>query len=304
MNEAGQLFRLVRKGYDPVDVDAAIAALETELTRLRGQQDAETPVDDDDGIDRFGGRMVEILKSAEQEAADRRRQGESDADELRAEAAVAADVTRTQAEAYADGVRADADVEAARITADARAAAADLIEAASREVASMVSEGETALQKRHVEAAAAAVDFEQTLASRRERAEQGFAAELERHRLQLAEVEGYVRERRSAAEDGHDDAVRESGRIVADARIQASRLVREAQTRSEAMLAEARSEVEAAHRRRDAVNEQLAELREFLATVGAGVQGDLPDGTDASHETHEFDESDETKGAELPVTRD
>ena len=86
--------------------------------------------------------------------------------------------SRAEADAYAAKRRSDADGEAESIIKQARRQADEMLDGADRDAAARRQEAEAVYETQRAKAAAAAADFETTLAQRRENAEEEFTEQL------------------------------------------------------------------------------------------------------------------------------
>ena len=171
-------FRIVRRGYEPTDVNRHIAELlketgqhqqriaeltgkvrELEAARQLAQEQSEQPPTFAD----FGKRIGDILALAEEEAGDIRARAESDVATIRREAQAEAERIRSEADQYADVRRAEADEDAETIVAAAHKRADELAEETQREAAARRQEADALFESQQAAAAQAAADFETTV---------------------------------------------------------------------------------------------------------------------------------------------
>jgi cell division septum initiation protein DivIVA len=168
-------FQIVRRGYEPTDVNRHIAELlketgqhqqriaeltgkvrELEAARELAQEQSETPPTFGD----FGKRVGDILALAEEEATEIRSHAESDVDAIRREAQAEAQRTRSEADQYSRLRRAEADEEAEGIVAAAHKRADELAEETQRESAARRQEADALFENQQAAAAQAAADIE------------------------------------------------------------------------------------------------------------------------------------------------
>jgi cell division septum initiation protein DivIVA len=298
MNEIGNQFRVVLRGYDPVQVDRRMSELgdaagETQhrleqltdrVTELEEERDRALaqaaaagtagPVEPVESgpvtFTHLGERVGQILTLAEEEAEEIRTRARAELDGERE--AFAAEVTRVRSEAdrYATDRRSDADTESARILEDARRTADERIDAADRDAAARLQEAEAVYEEQRARAAKAAADFETTLAARRKAAEQEFTQQMGETQRRLEEAEAFLETARAEADATTADATRDARRIVQEAEAQAAQIVHDAKTTAARVRSESERELSAATQRRDSINAQLANVRQMLATLTGG----------------------------------
>ena len=213
-------FRTVLRGYEPSQVDHAVAELATSVEAARqeaaartvevanlhaantalersvathasriaeleaAQRSAANPTFAD-----LGSRIGSMLTLADEEAAQIRSGAQAAADEHRAQSTKEANATRAAADRYAEDVRTKADAEATKIVEDARRKADAILDDADREASARRGEAEAVYENQRAKAAAAAADFETTLATRRDKAAAEFSAQMDQHQLSLTAVQ-------------------------------------------------------------------------------------------------------------------
>src|SRR5690606_18639967 len=128
-------------------------------------------------------------------------------------------------------------------------------------------------ERQRAKAAAAATEFETTLAERREQASAEFARALAQHDQKLAAAEERLAAIEKEAEERKADSEREAQQLLDGARAEAERLVREARETAEKIKRESDRELAAAASQREAITAQLSNVRQMLATIGGGVSG-------------------------------
>ena len=292
-------FRTVMRGYDPSEVERTVGQLRqaadqaraeaadrtVEVTKLRGQLAAgEARLADQAGqltalqseqaqaaapsFADLGARVGKILSLADAEAKELVAKARTEADALTSQTQAEAERVRSSAESYAADTRSKADAEAARTIEAAKRESDDILDHADREATARREEAEAVYEHQRARAAAAAADFEQTLAERRDKAAIEFAEQMAANEAATACAE----ERQSAIEA-------ESERIRAAAEAQAASIVKAAQDEAAAAVSAARTqaekirresdrELQAATSRRDAITAQLTNVRQMLATLG------------------------------------
>ena len=199
--------------FKKLDVEALKRALE-QTQREQSMAAHEPEQAPRSSFSQLGARIEQILTLAEEEAADMVARAQEDADAVRAEGSATAMARKTEADRYNTTVRADADIEVQRLLSEAHRQAEETIDAAHRDATARREEAEALWEGHRAKAAQAAADFEVTLATRRERAEEDFAARTAAAEHQLETVE----------------------RAAAQAHLQSEREVSEATARSRQML--------------------------------------------------------------------
>lgn len=294
-------FQTVRRGYDPSEVEHVLrrmrdnhaAALQdsaqktVEVNKLQSSLDAARTeaarlAEQVEGLKaeaasgklnfaELGPRITQILTLAEEEAADLRAKAQQDAKEFGNAASFEAHKLRTAAETYAEEARSKADTDAARIIENAKREADDLIDHADREASARRGEAEAVYEQQRAAAAAAAADFEQTLASRRDRAAEEFSAQMANHERAMAVAEEKLAAAEAEAarvlEQAHAEADAERERAAAEAR----QTLDNARTQAERVRRDSERELSALASRRDSITEQLGNVRQMLATLGGGA---------------------------------
>lgn len=285
IDSAHSSFRLVRRGYEPTDVDQRIADLMkqagnsqqriVELTaRVRELEAAQKLAGDQlvpsGGTPTFadlGARVGQILSLAEEEAAEIRASAKTDFEERLREADQTAQRVRAEADDYALERRTTADEEAKALVGNAHRRSDELHEETKRDAAARRAEAEALYEAQQAKAAQAAADFETTLAERRDRVEREFAAQFETTRGQLDEAQAHLEETRNEAQRIRNDAETGGRRMVEDAQQEAETIVAQARAHADRIAAESDRALSAATQRRDSINAQLANVRQMLATL-------------------------------------
>jgi DivIVA domain-containing protein len=294
MSAANEQFRQVLRGYDPAEVDrrlhelvaneqAARAHIEQLTARLQqveqAHRDAVQSADEaraaaTPSYEDLGSRIGQILSLADEEATELRNAAKDAADELHHDAHQAAEQLKTDADRYAAKRRGDADTEAESILKQARRQADEMIDGADRDAAARRQEAEAVYETQRAKAAAAAADFEMTLAQRRENAEAEFTQQLSASNEQLSVMEHRVETVKNEADKMHADAEMQARRLIEDAEKQAAETIAQSRAHAERIRAESDRELAAATQRRDSINAQLSNVRQMLATLsGAAPSG-------------------------------
>jgi DivIVA domain-containing protein len=315
MTEPNHHFRVALRGYDQAEVDQAIAELQGRLiaaerstTELHARlaraetaaNAAESAQPGPPTYSSLGERVGQILTLAEQEAAALREQATAEAEGLRKEAEQAAVAIREAADKYAEQRRRDAEAEGTRLVTDARRAADEERDAAERDAAARRQEAEAVYEQQRAAAAKAAADFETTLAERRERTTAEFQAEQAAARAQLDELAARIEDMKAAAQRQQAEADAEARRIVEEAQERAERLTRDARAAADRVRLESDRELAAAGQRRDAINAQLSNVRQMLATLTGSAQGlALPSSADEQADSSEAQPAESADGPGL-----
>ena len=302
MNESNAQFRSALRGYDTAQVDqhvndltqAAAAArreagdlsiqvskleaaqrqlkgdLEAQATRARAleeeQKKAAAPTYAD-----LGQRIGSMLKLADEEGNELRTRAQADAEAHHALADESARATRGGADVYAKETRSAADAESARVLEDARRRADSILDDADRQATARREEAEAVYERARAKSAAAAADFETTLATRRDTSAQEFAVQIAAAEQQLAAVQQRAEQTRIDSELRQQEAADKSAHQLSEAKALAQAMVAEAKTKAERIRDDSERVLTAATQRRDSINAQLTNVRQMLATLGGGA---------------------------------
>lgn len=276
-------FRVVLRGYEPAQVDRRLEELSiavheaarqrddllhrlTSLEEDRARRGAGLPADPPT-FDQLGERVAQILNLAEEEAADIRRRASQDVQGMQGELGDLAAKVRTDADRYASAVRTEAETEAARILQEARRTVEERLEAAERQAAARLQEADAVYQEQRARSADLAAEFETTLASRRKAAEAEFSQQLGEATSKLEESADLVEQARSESERQLSQAEEQARRLLEDAQRQAASIISDAKAMATRIRADSERELTAATERRDSINNQLANVRQMLATL-------------------------------------
>lgn len=300
-------FRLVRRGYEPAEVDqrvhqlrSTVEQLQTDLARAREdnarqsveitkqrqqagdltgriemleQALAEARAEQDHGVPLsyadLGERIGQMLTLAQQEADHLRENASTEYERLTAEAQQLAADTALNSEREAAETILRAQAVAARTIKDAKQQADQLREEAEAEATARREEAEALYEGQRARAAQAAADFERALAERRTAAMNELNETLAKktHEIDLATQE--LVEARGEAERVTTESRAQADQIVRDAQAEASTLLSEAKRRAEGIRQNSERELAAATARRDSITAQLANVRQMLATLGS-----------------------------------
>ena len=299
MTDPNAHFRSVLRGYDPAQVDqlvhelsqaataaqqeagertiqvskleAATTQLKSEIERhvqqLRALEEAQMKAAAPTYAG-LGERIGSILALADKEAAEMRTRAQADAANHHALADESARATRQSADDYATETRSAVDADVARILEDAKRHADSLLDDADREAMARREEAEAVYERARAKSAAAAVDFETTLAARRDASALELVAEIAAAEQQLADVQLRAEQIRSESEHAQQEAASRSGQQLEQATTHAQTLVAEAKIKADRIRSDSERELAAATQRRDSINAQLTNVRQMLATLG------------------------------------
>ncbi len=292
-------FRTVLRGYDPTEVDraigdlckardqaraeaadgslaldkaqAAVSQLEEQLSGYRARlAKLESAKEEQPAFSDIGARIGRMLALAEDEASELRQRARAEAERVGEEATAEAEQLTNNAERHSRDVISKADTEAARILEAAKRQADEIVDYADREAVARREEAEAVYEAHRARAAAAAAEFEQTLAERREKASEEFTAQSASHEQAISRLK-----------ERHENLELEAENLLAGAKEQAEATLKAAREEAVQHIAAARAsavkvrreserELQAAVARRDAINAQLANVRRMLATLDEG----------------------------------
>jgi cell division septum initiation protein DivIVA len=291
-------FEVVRRGYEPSQVDRHVAALKRELENHRHRADeaerrvqelhTQQPDDQAPAYAGLGARIEQILGLADEEARHAKAEAAEQAAQHRALTEQDAAKIRKDAERYGQERRADADTEAQRILQEAKRAADTLRDESERDAKARREEAEALFENNRAKAAQSAADFETTLAHRRDQAERDFTEKMKANQQQLAVVSHRSEQLHLEAEKLRADSDRKAKRTLEEAARQADDLIAEAKATAERIRTESERELTAATQRRDSINAQLTNVRQMLATLtGASLPDPIGDEPAATPEVAE-----------------
>lgn len=298
-------FKFSRRGYEPEEVDSFIesqnrtlqaakkdaAERSVELTKLnaaladlRGQLGQQSRVMADlkksapapgQAFTDLGERIAQILSLADQEAAEMRTRAGAEADEIRERATRAAAELKATTTSYAEQARARADEEAVRIIAQANREAQAVVAEAQSVTAAQRQELAAEFEAHRLKASTASAELEVTLAARRESADAEFEARRRQQEAALTESESRLRQLTERAEHDAQEMRARAEQLLQNAEAQADQIVSEARDHASRVREESDRELAAASAQRDSISAQLSNVRQMLATLGAGtlVQG-------------------------------
>jgi hypothetical protein len=302
MTDSTLHFRSVLRGYDTAQVDrhmrelaqaseaarheadernttvssleAAAGQLRSEVERyakrVRGLEEAQTRAVTPTYA-ALGDRIGSILTLADKEAVDLRARAGAEASRQQALADEGAAATRRDADHYAQEIRSAAEAKASRCLEDARRQADSLLDDADRQATVRREETEALYELARAKSATEAVDFETTLAARREASALEFAADVSAAEQQLATLRLRSEESRIESEQARQDAAFRSSQELDQATTNARKLVAEARTKAEHIRGDSERELAAATQRRDSINVQLSNVRQMIAALGGAA---------------------------------
>ena len=285
---ANEAFEVVRRGYEPSQVDRRLTALQREVDQQRHRadeaerrvQEMHTAVSDEKApaYAGLGARIEQMLGLADEEAQQVKTAAVEEAAQHRALTEQDAAKIRQEAERYSQERRTDADTDAARILQEAKRAADTLRDESERDAKARREEAEALFENNRAKAAQAAADFETTLAHRRDQAERDFTEKMKANEQQLGAVQHRSEQLRLEAEKLRADSDRKSKRTLDEAARQADEIVAQAKAQAERIRTESERELTASTQRRDSINAQLTNVRQMLATLtGASLPDPIGD---------------------------
>jgi DivIVA domain-containing protein len=219
------------------------------------------------------------------------------------------DEARQQAERLVDdavrqgeGIREDArkESESLRDEADRQAMAR---QDADRQAMARREEAEALYEQARAKSAAAAVDFETTLAARREASALEFAAQVTAAEQHLAAVRLRSEQVRSDSEQAQQEAASKIARQLEQATSRAQAVVAEAKTKAERIRDSSEHELASATQRLDSVNTQINNLHHDLSVLGGATRinpmalGEPATNEPEGEDEHEADEFGQEVGA-------
>ena len=291
-------FTTVRRGYDPDQVDAKIAELQSAVQSCRGKnaglerkiealeeqthqlQTGALPL----SYAGLGERIEKVLVLVDEEAQDLRSRALDDANSALERAENESEQVRAEADRYAHERRSEADAQAGRLLEEARRAADQLRDEAERDTRTYREEAEALFERNRAKVAQAAADFETTLSQRRDQAQRDFTQQINANQERLAAMEQRAEGLRVESEKQRADADRKATQLLEDAQRRADELVAQARAAAERIRIDSERELAAASQRRDSINAQLANVRQMLATL-TGATLPNPAENDDAHDT-------------------
>jgi DivIVA domain-containing protein len=260
------------------------------------QREAEAPT-----YTGLGERIGVVLTLVDNEVNELRTRAQAGAANSLALAEENALATRQNADKYSRETRTAAEDRAARVLEDARQQADSLLEQAQQQINGLRREArqeaqnlrddierqemtrqdadrqamarreetEALYEQARANAAAAAIDFETTLAARREASASEFAAQLAAAEQQLAAVRQRADRARNDSEQAQQEAAAKISQQLEQASTRAQNLVAEAKAKAERIREDSEHDLAAVTQRRDSVNEQLSKLHQELAALSA-----------------------------------
>ncbi|HST64441.1 MAG TPA: DivIVA domain-containing protein [Mycobacteriales bacterium] len=286
-------FDVALRGYDRDQVDAHLASLESEFTGALSERDRlaervkqlETRVEElhlqsaeeqpaqqsGSQLNGFGVRIEKIMRMAEDEARAVREEAQAEIEHERAEAKKKVAAIQQAAEKDASAHRQNVQSEASGILDKARQEAARVRADADAQAAATREEASGHLESVRARAAQAAADFETALAKRRQKAESDHMARTNAAERELAETVARTDQLRAEAEKMRADAERRSAEMLQAAQRESAELVGEARAQADRSRRESERELASLSKRRDAITDQLRNVREMLSTLTGGA---------------------------------
>jgi cell division septum initiation protein DivIVA len=288
-------FDVALRGYDREQVDAHLATVDSEFSKVLAERDqladrakrleqrvqelhlnpdgdpSDQPAGSRSSLDGFGERVERILRLAEAEATSVREETRQDIDQERADAAKQVGAIRQAAEKDAAAHRRKIEQESTRVLEKAQQEASRVMAEAEAHASATREEASGHLESIRAKAAQAAADFETALAKRRRKAEADHAQRTEAAERELAETVARTDQLRADSERMRSEAERRSQEMLQAAQRESGELVAEARAQAERTRRESERELAALAKRRDAITEQLRNVREMLSTLTGGV---------------------------------
>jgi DivIVA domain-containing protein len=214
-----------------------------------------------------------IRQDAHKYARETRSATEDEAAQILDEASQQADNLQEDARQHAEGLREDArqDAESLREEAERQARAH---EDADRQATARREEAEAQYEQARARAAAAAVDFETTLAARREASAVEFAAQVAAAEQQLSTIRQRSEQARRDSERAQQEAASKITQQLEQATSRAHVLLAEARAKAERLRDDSERELAAATARCDSINAEIANVRHDLAALGGPTRID------------------------------
>ncbi|WP_405622189.1 cellulose-binding protein [Streptomyces sp. NBC_01508] len=296
MNDTSVRFELVRRGYHREQVDnlvtqvvgdrdkalARITALEQRVKELTAETgNAQTHfVENAPSFAGLGARVEEILRLAEEEAAELGDEAREAARDHHKVVGDAAERIQAEAAAYAAGLKATSNREGTRIADTAQAEAARLHTEAHASAQAARNDADGFFEDTRARAAHAAADFEAKLAKHRQQAQSDLASRQAEGEERLHQLQQRAEQLRLEAEKRRRDAEHQARQSTQDAQHRRDDIISEANTMADRVRGESERELAALANRRDSINAQLTNVRAMLATLtGAAVIPDTGHGT-------------------------
>jgi DivIVA domain-containing protein len=292
-------FDVALRGYDRDQVDAHLASLESEFSGALSERDRfaervkqlESRIEelhlqpgDEKSADQpasalngFGVRIEKVMRVAEEEAAAARQEAKEEIERERADAKKKIAALQAAAEKDAAAHEQKVQAEASGLLDKARQEAARVRVEADTQAAATREEASGHLESVRARAAQAAADFETALAKRRQKAEADHMARTTAGERELAETVARTDQLRAEAEKMRADAERRSQDMLAAAQRESAELVAEARAQADRTRRESERELASLSNRRDAITDQLRNVREMLSTLTGGAVATEPE---------------------------
>jgi vacuolar-type H+-ATPase subunit H len=245
--------------------------LNTQRAQLNSLQDEREANGGYASLTDLGERINRIFATVDNETKQILATAKGEARRITDESTAASEALQRQADDYAKETKSRIDTESVRIIADAQSKANDILDHADRESTARRDEAEAIFEQQRARSAAMAAEFEQTLADRREKAANEFAAQLQAQEDAIAAAEDRRAAIESEAEKYKADAQAQAEAALTAANNQAYEIVENARLSAEKVRRESERELQAAGARRDAITAQLTNIRQMLATVGGSA---------------------------------
>jgi DivIVA domain-containing protein len=254
----------------------------------------------------LGERIGSVLTMVDNEVNELRIRAQAGAANSRALAEESAYKTRQDADKYAREIRGAAEDDVSRLLEEARAQADNLLDDARHDAESLRDdarqdveslrddadrqtmarqdadrqsmarreEAEALYEQARARAAAAAVDFETTLASRREASAVEFASQITAAEEQLTAIRLRAERARFDSERAQQEAASKLAQQLEQATARAHAMVAEAKAKAERIREESERELADATQRRESINAEINNVRQDLAALGGPTRID------------------------------
>jgi len=281
-------FHLIRRGYDPAEVEQKMAELTSTANKARVESDRlreqlnlhqgrivelETAATQhtDPTLTDIGDRSQRIFAMLDEEVSQIRANAIEQTDKMIQSAQREATDTCQQADTYAATVRAQAEQDATQRLTDASATAEEVIASADEAAAAKANEAQAAYDQQRVRIATMAADFEQWLADRRDQSETEFTARVKEQEAAISAAEQHRALIETEAERYQQAQQAEADAVLTEAQTQARQIVKEAGIQAEQVRRESERDLDATLARKDAITAQMASLRQMLASTLTGT---------------------------------
>lgn len=267
----------------------ANSKLKAEVKEANKQLESAVPLQDV-SFEHLGERVASILRTAHEDADSVRQNAIENAEKTVTDAQARAEQLLNDAQWTSDDTRSKAEAEAARVIEDANKRADDLRAQAGSEAAAIRDEAAALLETHRANATNQTIEFEKTLAERREEALTALDRDIAGRNAELAAATTELNQAKAEAQRQLFEAQEQADKIVRDSQKRAADILNDSQARADAMRENAQRELDAALTRRNSINEQLSGVRKMLIAYGAPGAEALLDVTDGSGDVESGEE--------------